>query len=355
MFSLTPSQRQTLFWSAIGLALLVLLFLLGPVLAPFLLAAVLAYMLNPGVEALVRRKWPRALAVGLVLAVLLLLVVLLILILLPVLQREGLALQQKIPALFDHLHSYWLPWVQQHLGITLSLDAASVRDFFNEHLAQSGQALMTQVLNTVRSGGSAVLGWLAFVFLVPIVLFYLLLDWPVLLARLGRLVPRAWQTRVMGMAHEIDALLAQFLRGQISVMLALAVYYSVALALAGFDAALPIGLLTGLLVFIPYLGFGLGLVLALLSAALQFGSAYGFIAVAVIYGLGQVLESFVLTPYLVGGKIGLSPLVVIFALMAFGQLFGFVGVLIALPASAVLAVLLRHLSARYFDSDFYKQ
>lgn len=355
MFSLTPAQRQTLFWSAIGLAFFAVLFLLGPVLAPFLLAAVLAYMLNPGVEALVRRKFPRWLAVSVLMALLFLAVTVLVLMVLPVLQREAWALQQKFPALLDHIQQSWLPWLNQQFGLTLSLETASVRDFVSEHVAQSGQAFAAQVLSTVRSSGSAVLGWLAFVVLVPMVLFYVLLDWPVLLTRLARLVPRAWEARVLGMAQEIDHLLAQFLRGQISVMLALAAYYSIALALAGFDAALPIGLITGLLVFIPYLGFGLGLVLALLSAALQFSSVYGFVAVAVIYGLGQVLEGFVLTPYLVGGKIGLSPLVIIFALMAFGQLFGFVGVLIALPASAVLAVLLKHLGARYFNSDFYKR
>jgi predicted PurR-regulated permease PerM len=138
-------------------------------------------------------------------------------------------------------------------------------------------------------------------------------------------------------------------------MLVLAVYYSTALALAGFHSALPIGLLTGLLIFIPYVGYAFGLILALLSAALEFGNWYGFIVVAVIYGLGQVVESFILTPRLVGERIGLHPLAVIFALMAFGQLFGFVGVLVALPASAALLVLLRHTRDRYFSSDFYRK
>jgi predicted PurR-regulated permease PerM len=155
------------------------------------------------------------------------------------------------------------------------------------------------------------------------------------------------------MAQEVNALLAQYLRGQLLVMLVLALYYSAALALAGFEVALPVGILTGLLVFIPYLGYGLGLVLALTAAILQYSDWSGVIAVAVIYGAGQIIEGFFLTPRLVGERIGLNPLAVIFALLAFGQLFGFVGVLLALPASAVLMVAFRHLKRHYLRSSFY--
>ncbi len=169
------------------------------------------------------------------------------------------------------------------------------------------------------------------------------------------MVPRRWAAQSMNIAHEVDGLLAQYLRGQLTVMLALAFYYSVALALAGFDVALPVGILTGLLVFIPYLGFGLGLVLALIAAVLQFEGIYGLVAVAIIYGVGQVVESFFLTPRLVGERIGLHPLAVIFALMAFGQLFGFVGILLALPASAIVSVAVRHMRTQYISSSFYNQ
>jgi predicted PurR-regulated permease PerM len=148
-------------------------------------------------------------------------------------------------------------------------------------------------------------------------------------------------------------LLAQYLRGQLLVMLVLAAYYSVALMIARFDVALPVGILTGLLVFIPYLGFSLGLTLAVIAAVLQFSDWSGLIAVAIIYGCGQLFESFVLTPRLVGERIGLNPLAVIFALLAFGQLFGFVGVLLALPASAILMVAFRHLRRHYLNSTFY--
>ena len=159
---------------------------------------------------------------------------------------------------------------------------------------------------------------------------------------------------MLGFLDECDTVLGQYLRGQLIVMAALAVYYSAALALAGFDLALPVGLFTGLAVFIPYLGFGVGLALALLAGVLQFGSWYAVGAVAAVYGTGQLLESFVLTPRLVGERIGLAPLAVIFALLAFGHLFGFVGVLIALPVSAVLLVALRRARNAYLASRLYQ-
>jgi predicted PurR-regulated permease PerM len=201
----------------------------------------------------------------------------------------------------------------------------------------------------------AVLGWLASLMLIPVVLFYLLLDWHTLIARFASNVPRRWMTKVRELAKETDSLLAQYLRGQLAVMLSLALFYSIALSLVGLDVALPIGILTGLLSFIPYVGFGLGFVLALLAGILQFTSLQGMLLVAAVYGLGQVLESFILTPRLVGERIGLSPLIVIFALLAFGELFGFVGVLLALPASAILSVAYKHMRRAYLASAFYNQ
>ena len=172
--------------------------------------------------------------------------------------------------------------------------------------------------------------------------------------RFEALIPRRWHAAFKSIVNEIDALLASFLRGQLAVMGILAVYYSVGLSIARFQGALPIGILTGLLIFIPYLGFGLGLVLALLTAVLQFNGGEGLIAVAIIYGLGQVIEGFFLTPRLVGHSIGLHPLAVIFALLAFGQVFGFFGVLLALPASAVLMVGVGRVKRAYLASDFYR-
>jgi len=190
--------------------------------------------------------------------------------------------------------------------------------------------------------------------LVPVVLFYLLSDWPQLLQRAWDIVPPRLRGPMASFLGECDVMLGQYLRGQVLVMLALAVFYSVGLAIAGFDLALPVGIFTGLAVFIPYVGFGIGLALALLAGALQFANLYGVLAVAAVYGLGQLIESFALTPRLVGERIGLSPLMVIFALLAFGHLFGFVGVLIALPVSAVGVVAARRLRATYLDSRLFK-
>jgi predicted PurR-regulated permease PerM len=352
---MTSQQKQTVLWVGVGLGLILLLYVLGSVLVPFALAAVLAYMLNPAVQWLVRHKLPRNIAVGSVIVAVILAVVLLVLILLPVLQREASLLQQKLPTLIEKLNNELLPVINAHLDTEFQLDSASLRALVSEKLSGTDPSLTSSILNSIKVGTNALLGVLATALLVPVVLFYLLADWPRLLSRARSFLPRAWEPKLMQLLREIDEVLAQFLRGQISVMLVLAVYYSAALGLAGFHSALPIGLLTGLLIFIPYVGFAFGLLLAILSAALEFGTWYGFIAVAVIYGLGQVVESFILTPRLVGERIGLHPLAVIFALMAFGQLFGFVGVLVALPASAALLVTLRHVRDRYFASDFYQK
>jgi predicted PurR-regulated permease PerM len=214
--------------------------------------------------------------------------------------------------------------------------------------------LVTAALSSLRIGGSVALAVVGYLVLVPVALYYLLVDARRLSLWAASLVPPRLRPSVFGFARECDDLLSHYLRGQVMVMLALAAYYTLALLLLGFDLAVPVGLFTGLAIFVPYLGYGVGLVLALLAGVLQFGPATGVLMVAAVYGLGQVLESFVLTPRWVGERIGLSPLAVIFALLAFGQLLGFVGVLIALPASAVLLVLLRRAQALYFDSKLYR-
>jgi predicted PurR-regulated permease PerM len=189
--------------------------------------------------------------------------------------------------------------------------------------------------------------------LVPVALFFMLHDWTRMVRLCVELVPPRLRSRFDGFMLDCDTVLGEYLRGQLLVMLALAVFYAVGLSLFGLDLAFPIGVFTGLAVFVPYLGFGLGLVLALLAGLLQFSPGHALLMVTVVYGLGQLVESFVLTPRLVGERIGLHPLAVILALMAFGQLLGFVGVLIALPASAVLLVALRRLREQYFQSQLY--
>jgi predicted PurR-regulated permease PerM len=356
-FSPSPEQKQTAFWLALWLAFALLLYALGPILTPFIAATILAYALNGAVDFLERRRLgpvrlPRALAVLAVVLVFLAALGALGLIVVPVLRTELPLMQAQIPDALMRLNGILAPHLAQ-FGIHIKLDGSSIRSILTQQIMTSGEEVWSTVLASARIGGTAVLGWLATAILIPVVLFYLLLDWHRLLLQLQTFVPRRWLPQTVGMAQEVNALLAQYLRGQLLVMLVLALYYSAALSVAGFDVALPVGILTGLLVFIPYLGFGLGLLLALSAAVLQFSDWSGVIAVAIIYGAGQVIEGFFLTPRLVGERIGLNPLAVIFALLAFGQLFGFVGVLLALPASAVLMVAFRHLKRHYLRSTFY--
>ncbi|WP_426175099.1 AI-2E family transporter [Massilia sp. TWR1-2-2] len=356
-FSFTPDQKQSAFWLGLGVAFVLLLYALGPVLTPFIAAAMLAYALNGGVDYLDRRRvgrWPlpRALAVVLVMLLFLSAVTALVLIVIPVLQVEIPLLMAQIPAFLVRIDAVLAPRLQE-MGIKFRLDGSGIRAILSQQFESGGDEIWTTVLSSARIGGTRVLGWLVTLVLIPVALFYLLLDWHKILDRITGAVPRRWLVQTVGMAHEVNVLLAQYLRGQLLVMLVLAAYYSMALTIAGFEVALPVGILTGLLVFIPYLGFGLGLILALIAAVLQFADWSGVVAVAIIYGAGQVVEGFFLTPRLVGERIGLNPLAVIFALLAFGQLFGFVGVLLALPASAVLMVAFRHLRHHYLRSSFY--
>ncbi len=351
---LTHEQRQTLTWLSVGILLLVFLVLLGPVLTPFVAAAIVGYVLNPGVDWLAARRVPRALAVIALMAALSMAMLALVLIVLPTLKAELPVLQQRLPDLLDKIDQLIAPLLSQ-FGMHLHLDSGGIKQLLTEQLAAGGDEIGPAVLASLKVGGMAVMGWIATLVLVPVVLFYLLLDWHLLLSRLSEAVPRRWIDLVTVMTREADALLAQYLRGQLLVMLLLACYYSIALAIAGFDVALPVGILTGVLVFIPYIGFGFGLVLATVAAILQFNGMHGVISVAIIYSVGQLLESFYLTPRLVGERIGLHPLVVIFALLAFGQLFGFVGILLALPASAILSVVFRRLHQHYLNSSFYGQ
>ncbi|WP_256078000.1 AI-2E family transporter [Massilia sp. YIM B04103] len=356
-FPLSSEQKQTAFWVAVWLAFLFLLITLGPVLTPFLAAAIIGYALNPGVDRLDRLRFgrfqmPRALSVALVMLVFFAAITALVLIVLPVLEKEIPLLKAAIPAFLAKLNDLLGPRLHE-MGVKVRLDSTGIRRIVSEQMASSGDQIWSSILDSARIGGTAVLGWLAMLALIPVALFYLLLDWHPMLARIAGAVPRRWIGSTLSMAEEADTLLAQYLRGQLLVMLVMAVYYSVGLTIAGFEVALPVGILTGLLIFIPYLGFGLGLLLALMSAMLQFSDWSGLVAVAIIYGSGQIIEGFFLTPRLVGERIGLNPLAVIFALLAFGQLFGFVGVLLALPASALLMVAFRHLRRHYLGSSFY--
>jgi predicted PurR-regulated permease PerM len=309
--------------------------------------------LHPLAEWLAGRGVPRLIAVVLVEVVAIVALLALVLLVIPVIAKELPLLREQIPLLAERANKTLVPWLAQ-FGIHVSLDAASIKAFVLKAVDANLDDWMSTVLSSARIGGSMLLALVGTAFLMPVVLFYLLADWPNLVQRAQALIPPRLRASVLGFFDECDAVLGQYLRGQLMVMGVLAVYYSIALAIAGFDLALPVGVFTGLAIFIPYLGFGLGLALALLAGVLQFGSWYGVVAVAAIYGVGQVAESLFLTPRLVGERIGLNPLAVIFALLAFGHLFGFIGVLIALPVSALLLVALRRAREGYLASRLYQ-
>ena len=355
--SLTTQQKQTAFWVIVWLAFALLIYVLGPIMSPFVASAILAYALSGGVDFLDQRRLgrftiARTVSVIVVMTVFMAILLALVLIVIPVLQKEFTLLQEQVPALLTKLDALLAPRLHE-LGIAVQLDMAGIKKLASDHLATSGEAFWASVLTSARIGTGAILGWIVTLTLVPVVMFYMLLDWHKLMASIRGAIPRRYVAKVSGMAREVDSLLGQYLHGQLLVMLVLAIFYSFALMVLGLEVALPIGIISGLLVFIPYIGFGLGLVLALVAALLQFPGWYGVGGVLAIYTVGQVLEGFFLTPRLVGERIGLNALTVIFALLAFGQLFGFVGVLLALPASAVLMVAFRHLRVSYLQSNFY--
>ena len=350
--TLTTAQRQTATWAALGAVAILLVWLLGPVLTPFLVAAVFGYVLHPLVERLAARRVPRVLAVAIVEVTAIIVVLAVILLIVPILSKQLPLLREQIPLLADRLNTGLSPLLA-NVGINVALDTASIKAFVLKYLDANVDDSIATALSSARIGGSIVLAVLGNAFLVPVVLFYLLMDWPGLTERIGALVPPRMRESVHGFVQECDAVLGQYLRGQLLVMLILAGYYSIALALFRFELAVPVGVFTGLAIFIPYIGFGLGLVLALISGVLQFTGWYGLIAVAVVYGFGQFIESLFLTPRLVGERIGMSALTVIFALLAFGHIFGFVGVLLALPVSAVLVVAVRRVRAAYVASELY--
>ncbi|MDQ7976464.1 AI-2E family transporter [Paraburkholderia sp. SARCC-3016] len=349
----TPYQRRAMIWFAIALVTGILLWLLSPVLTPFLLGAILAYILHPGVSWLRRRRVPKGLAALLMMLFFTLMVTGLVLLILAVVQKEVPQLRQQVPVMISHLHQ-WLQPKLELLGLADSLDFASIRDLVTNQLEGSAQTVVIYAWTSIRTSSNLMLDIVGNLVMVPLVLFYLLYDWNAMTRRITHFIPRRWLGKTLQLSHDMDQMLSQYLRGQLLVMAVLAVYYSVALWAAGFEIALPVGIFTGLAVFIPYIGFATGLILALVAALLQFGSWYGIGAVAIVYGVGQILESFILTPRLVGERIGLHPLAVIFALLAFGQLFGFFGVLLALPVSAILSVAWRELRQSYLSSTLYK-
>ena len=344
-------------WLILSAIFLVVFYFLLPVLTPFLVAAILAYICDPLVDKISlwgtqKNKLGRTPATVLVMLIILGIITLLLLIIIPLLQKQSLLIVERLPGVISNLRANIEPWLQSKLGISLAIDSTQIQEVVTKNWKTAGN-ILADVLQAAGSNSMALIGVIANILLLPVVLFYLLRDWDGVVAGVGELIPRDFIGKITEIAQEIDQMLAEFLRGQLTVMVLMSIFYSTGLWLAALDNALPIGLIAGLLGFVPYLGPAIGLGLALLAGALQFTSFGQLLPVLLVFGTGQLIESNFITPKLVGDRIGLHPVVVIFSLLAGGQLFGFAGVLLALPVSAAIAVGLRHTKDNYLGSDAY--
>ena len=329
-----------------------LFYLLAPVLTPFLLAALLAYVGDPLVDRLEARKLSRTLAVTLVFTSMTLFAMVMLIILVPLVEKQLSAFFGSLPGYIDWLQNTAMPWLQQRLNLAETPDVGDLKQAVQENWQRAG-GIAVKLISSITQSGNTLLQVLANLVLVPVLTFYLLRDWDVLVARVRELLPRHIEPLISQLSRDADEVLGAFMRGQLLVMLGLGLIYSVGLWITGLNYALLIGMIAGLLSFVPYLGVIIGLVLAGIAGLFQFDSVTDLWPVAVVFGIGQLVESFLLTPYLVGDRIGLHPVAVIFAIAAFGQLFGFFGILLALPAAAVVMVVLRYAHAQYRNSELY--
>ncbi|CAM5527233.1 AI-2E family transporter [Rhodanobacter lindaniclasticus] len=345
------SRRWQLF--AITAVIVWLIWLLAPVLMPFAIAAMLGYLGDPLADRLERLGLNRMWAATIVFVVLMVVVVGVLLLLIPLIARQVENLISNLPRYGDWIQNTLWPWLQAQLHLDPHMfDSDRLMTAIKEHIGSIG-GVATAVIGKVSRSGVGIAMWLTNLVLIPVVAFYLLRDWDRLVATIDGMLPRSVQPTIAYLARESDAILGAFVRGQLLVMLALGVFYGVGLELVGLSVGLLIGLVAGLLSFVPYLGFIIGFAAAIVAALVQFGDWTHVLLVCVVFALGQLLEGYVLTPKLVGDKIGLHPVAVIFAVLAGGYLFGFFGVLLALPAASVIVVLMRYLIERYRMSELY--
>lgn len=349
-----PMNNKTLNYTLLALVgLFALLYALGPVLTPFAIALVLAYLCNPIVIRL-SRYITRGGAIALVYVFLTLLITIIAVVVLPLLAHQIEELITALPETLLALKNHWQPRILERMGIDINdvdLDAfiATLRSNWS-----SASGVAATVLDALTRSGKAIVTWLAILLLTPVLMFYFLRDWNEFWQRAANLLPRRVEPTVVALVRQIDDVLGAFLRGQLIVMSTLATLYCVGLSIIGLKYGILIGIVAGFLNFIPYLGVGIGVLVAVVTATLQFDSIGPVLAVVGVFGAGQALDAVFLTPLLVGERIGLHPVAVIFAVLTGGQLFGVTGVLIALPCAAAAAVLLRHAHTRYRQSKLYR-
>ncbi len=348
---MAASQKWFILFGLVGAGWLI--YLLSPILTPFVAGATLAYLGDPLADYLERLGLRRTVAVLLVFLALFGVLGLTLVLLVPALENQIDRLIDHLPELLRWVRSTLIPWLQAHFGISLRL--RSLEDLVTlatRHWDGTGGAA-SYLLDSISRSGAVVLTWLANVFLIPVVTFYLLRDWDTLVAHLYDLLPRRYAPTALKLVQEADSVLSAFMRGQLAVMLSLAAIYCTGLWITGLHLAFLIGFLAGLVSFIPYAGALVGIAAASIAAIMQYGDLWSLLPVWAVFAVGQAAEGMLLTPWLVGDRIGLHPVAVIFSVLAGGQLFGFLGVLLALPAASVVMVLIRHIHDVYKDSAFY--
>ncbi len=342
-------------WQLLGLAAVIIfvIWLLAPVLMPFALAGMLAYLGDPLADRLQRLGMGRTWAVSIVFTVIAVIFIGVVLLLIPLITHQVENLSENLPHYVEWVRGVALPWLQQRLHLDPgTFDTDRVLATIREHIGSIG-SIAARTVAKVTQSGMGIITWMTNAVLIPVVAFYLLRDWDTMIAHIQRLLPRSIEPTVVRLSRESDQVLGAFVRGQLLVMLALGVFYGLGLTIVGISIGPLIGMIAGLLSFVPYLGFIIGFVAAMIAALVQYGDWLHVILVVVVFTIGQLLEGYVLVPRLVGGKIGLHPVAVIFAVLAGGHLFGFLGVLLALPAASVVMVLLRYVFARYRESPLY--
>jgi predicted PurR-regulated permease PerM len=322
-----------------------LLYLLAPILTPFVAAALLAYVGDPIADRLQKLRLPRTLAVVAVFILTFLFLGLLVLLIGPLIRSQVVALLEALPTIAAQVEQVWLPWFAETFDVPLGEDVG-IGPFLASYGKMAGDWGGKVLMGVAESGGALAAAVIS-LFLIPILTFYLLRDWDYIVGHLGALVPVSQRQTVFGLARDADDMLGAFLRGQLLVMIALAIIYSLGLGLVGLKFAVAIGVVAGLVSFVPYLGLVFGIGLASLTVALEPEPLWKLVGVFATFTIAQMIEGSVLTPKLVGDRIGLHPVLVIFAVVAGGQLFGFFGILLALPAAAVLSVVVRFAYKQY--------
>ena len=329
---------------------------MAEIFTPFLAAFILAYALRPVCLWLERRRLPRAAAAGIAMIIGLSVVFLILSLFITLLKTEIPMMKAQLPIWIQNTQSWLGPKLSEfNIHIDWINLKTSATQKITEHLNDNSEALMSSTLETVLMSGSSVIAGFVNAVLILFVMFYLLIDWNHFFKLLKTIVPIRAQETVHHLAMHADGLLSQYLRGMLIVISIMSVFYSAGLSIIGVEGAVALCRFTALMIVIPYIGITLGFTLAILAALLQYGPGTAIIGVLTLYGLGQLIEGFLLTPRLVGERIGLHPIAVLFALLLFGKLFGFFGVLLALPISAVGLVLLQYTWMRYTQSSWYQQ